>query len=152
MEGYVLLTQSDGYLMVASSYPSPPIMNFLAAPLMTYVLPLKSSVKKNILPPEGTRSRKKLLGINTIFKNIDLHDPPTKPPTPTGVPRVEFQSKDPTIIPRVQLHSNHTTRFLTLPIRQTEMEMGHPQVPIPLKSNNKFAHGILTGVLKQKKS
>ena len=35
-----------------------------------------------------------------------------------------------------------------LPIRQTEIEMGHPQVPTPLKSNNKCTHGILTGLLK----
>ena len=36
-----------------------------------------------------------------------------------------------------------------LPIRQTEIEMGHPQGPTPLQSANKFSHGILTGVLKK---
>ena len=39
----------------------------------------------NILPPEGTTSRKPLLDLNAIFKNLDLHDPPTKLPTPTYV-------------------------------------------------------------------
>ena len=39
-----------------------------------------------------------------------------------------------------------------LPIRQTVIEMGHPQGPTPLKFDNKCAHGILTGVLKQKQS
>ena len=28
--------------------------------------------------------------------------------------------------------------------------MGHPKVTTPLKSDNKCAHGILTGILKQK--
>ena len=30
--------------------------------------------------------------------------------------------------------------------------MGHPQGPAPLQSDNKCAHGILTGLLKQKQS
>ena len=71
---------------------------------------LQQSVKNNILPPEGTTSRKNLLYLNDIFKNRELHDPPTKPTTLTNVPRVIEKSKDDTIVPRVHLHSNDTTR------------------------------------------
>ena len=39
-----------------------------------------------------------------------------------------------------------------LSTRQTEIKMGHPQVPTPLQFYNKCSHGILTGVLKQKQS
>ena len=51
---------------------------------------LQSSVKNNILPPEGTTSRKIVLELNDIFNNCDLRDTPTKPPTPTNIPRVIF--------------------------------------------------------------
>ena len=52
---------------------------------------LQFSVKNNILPPEDTTSRKTLLDLNDIFKNSDPRDPPTKPPTPTGITRVIVQ-------------------------------------------------------------
>ena len=39
-----------------------------------------------------------------------------------------------------------------IPLRQTAIEMGHPQGPTPLQFDNKCAHGILTGELKQKQS
>ena len=39
-----------------------------------------------------------------------------------------------------------------LPIYQTAIEMVHPQVPTPLQLDNKCEHGIITGVLQQKKS
>ena len=39
-----------------------------------------------------------------------------------------------------------------LPIRHTAIEMGHSQGPTPLQLENKCAHGILTGVIKQKQS
>ena len=71
---------------------------------------LQSSLKK-ILTPEGVTSGKTLLELNDIFNNRDLRYPPTKPPTHTDVPTMIFQSKDPTIVPRVKLHSNDTTRF-----------------------------------------
>ena len=71
---------------------------------------LQLSVKNNILPPEGTTSRITLLDLNANFTNWDRHDPPIKPTAPSNVPRVKFQSKDPTIVPRVKLHSNGTTR------------------------------------------
>ena len=54
--------------------------------------------------------QKTLLDLNTIFKNRDLHYPPTKPPTRTNAPRVKVQSKDPTIVPRMKIHSNDTNR------------------------------------------
>ena len=69
-------------------------------------------MKNNILPLEGTTSRKTLLGLNEIFKNGYQRDPNAKPPTPTDVTRVKVQSKDPTIFPRVQIHSKYTTIFL----------------------------------------
>ena len=71
---------------------------------------LQLSAKNNILPPEGTTSRKTLLDLNDIFKNCKSRDPPTKPPTSTNIPRVIVQSKDPTIVTRVQTHSDYTTR------------------------------------------
>ena len=37
-------------------------------------------------------------------------------------------------------------------IRQAAIEMGHPQGPTPLQFDNKCAHGILTGEMKQKAS
>ena len=67
-------------------------------------------MKKKILPPEVIISRKPLLGLNDVFKIRDLCDPPTKPQTPTDVPRVKVQSKNPTRVPRVKLHSNDPTR------------------------------------------
>ena len=67
-------------------------------------------MKNNILPPEGTASRKTLIELNYIFNNRHPRDPRTKPPTPTGVPRVIVQPKEPTIVPRVQPHSNDPTR------------------------------------------
>ena len=63
-------------------------------------------MKNNILLPEGTTSRKILISLNEIFKNQCLRGTPTKPPTPTNVLRVIFQSNDTTRVPRVQLHSN----------------------------------------------
>ena len=39
-----------------------------------------------------------------------------------------------------------------LPIHRMAIEMGHPQGPPPLQFDNKCAHGILTGLLKQKQS
>ena len=38
------------------------------------------------------------------------------------------------------------------PIRQTLIEMGHPQPPTPLKTDNSVAHGILTDTVKQRRS
>ena len=72
---------------------------------------LQSSVKNNILTPEGTTHRKKLIDLNDIFKNCDPRDPTTKTATPTDVPRVIVQQKDSTIVPRVQPNSNDTTIF-----------------------------------------
>ena len=66
--------------------------------------------EKNILPNEGTTSRKTLPDINVIFKNRDLRDSTTKLPTPTDVPRVKVQSNNPTQVPRVKLHSDDTPR------------------------------------------
>ena len=40
----------------------------------------------------------------------------------------------------------------SLPIHQTATEMGHPQGPTPMQLDKKYAHGILTGVIKQKQS
>ena len=59
-------------------------------------------MKNNILPPEGTASRKTLIELHYIFNNRDPRDPRTKPPTPTGVPRVIVQPKEPTRVPRLQ--------------------------------------------------
>mmetsp|Transcript_6798 Transcript_6798/g.12795 ORF Transcript_6798/g.12795 Transcript_6798/m.12795 type:complete len:338 (-) Transcript_6798:2268-3281(-) len=39
-----------------------------------------------------------------------------------------------------------------VPIRQALHDMGHPQPPTPLKTNNSTAHGILTSLVKQKRS
>ena len=39
-----------------------------------------------------------------------------------------------------------------LPIIQTAIETGHPQVPTPLQFNNKCTHGILKEVFEQKQS
>ena len=39
-----------------------------------------------------------------------------------------------------------------VPIRQALIEMGHPQPPTPLVTNNITAQGILTGKFKQKQS
>ena len=39
-----------------------------------------------------------------------------------------------------------------LPIRQALIEMGHPQPPTPLTTDNVTARGILTGTIKQKRS
>ena len=47
---------------------------------------------------------------NDIFNNRDVRDPPTKPPTPTNVPRVKVQSNNPTIVLRVHLYFNDITR------------------------------------------
>ena len=71
---------------------------------------LQFSMKNNILPPEGTTSKKTLLDLTDIINNCDLCDTPNKPPTPTNVPRVIVQSNYPTIVSRVQLHSNDTNR------------------------------------------
>ena len=38
------------------------------------------------------------------------------------------------------------------PIRQTLIELGHPQPPTPLKTDNEVAHGILTDTVKQRRS
>ena len=65
---------------------------------------IQSSVKNNILPHEGTTSKKTLLDLNDIFNHCNLRYPPNKPPTPTDVPRVIVQSNDPTIVPRVKIH------------------------------------------------
>ena len=40
----------------------------------------------------------------------------------------------------------------SIPICQTAIEMGHPQGPTQLQFDNKCAHGIITGELKQKQS
>ena len=37
-------------------------------------------------------------------------------------------------------------------IRQCLIEMGHPQPPTPMKTDNSTAQGILTGTIKQKQS
>ena len=37
-------------------------------------------------------------------------------------------------------------------IRQCLIEMGHPQPPTPMKTDNSTAQGILTGTIKQKHS
>ena len=71
---------------------------------------LQLSVKNYIIPPEETISRKNLIGLNEIFKNRDVRDFPTKPPTPNNVPRVKVQSNNLTIFPRLPLHSNDTNR------------------------------------------
>ena len=52
---------------------------------------IQSSVKNNILPHEGTTSKKNLLDLNDIFNHCNLRYPPNKPPTPTDVPRVIVQ-------------------------------------------------------------
>ena len=52
---------------------------------------LQSSVKNNIIPPEGTTYRKTLLDLNLILKNQDVHDPHTKPPTPNNFSRAKVQ-------------------------------------------------------------
>ena len=39
-----------------------------------------------------------------------------------------------------------------IPIRHTLIEMGHPQPPTPLKTDNTTAQGILTGKFRQKRS
>ena len=58
---------------------------------------LKSSVKNNILPPEGTTSRTILLQLHDIFKNNDTPNRPS--PEPTAIPTAP--SKDPIHVPRV---------------------------------------------------
>jgi hypothetical protein len=39
-----------------------------------------------------------------------------------------------------------------VPIRQALIDMGHPQPPTPLKTDNSTAHGILTSLVQQKRS
>jgi Reverse transcriptase (RNA-dependent DNA polymerase). len=39
-----------------------------------------------------------------------------------------------------------------VPIRQALIDMGHPQPPTPLKTDNSTAHGILTSLVRQKRS
>ena len=39
-----------------------------------------------------------------------------------------------------------------IPMRQCLIELGHPQPPTPLKTDNSTATGILTGTIKQKRS
>lgn len=39
-----------------------------------------------------------------------------------------------------------------VPLRQALVEMGHPQPPTPLRTDNQAANGILTGKFKQKRS
>ena len=39
-----------------------------------------------------------------------------------------------------------------VPLRQTLVEMGHPQPPTPLRTDHQAANGILTGKFKQKRS
>jgi hypothetical protein len=39
-----------------------------------------------------------------------------------------------------------------VPMRQALHDMGHPQPPTPLKTDNSTAHGILTSLVKQKRS
>ena len=39
-----------------------------------------------------------------------------------------------------------------IPIRHTLIEMGHPQPPTPLKTDNTTAQGMLTGKFRQKQS
>ena len=39
-----------------------------------------------------------------------------------------------------------------LAIRQCLIELGHPQPPTPMKTDNSTAQGILTGTMKQKRS
>ena len=41
---------------------------------------------------------------------------------------------------------------LIIEYRQTLEEMGHPQPPTVIRTDNKTAHGILTGTMKQKRS
>ena len=72
---------------------------------------LQLYVNNNILPTEINTSRKPLIYLNFILNNRDLRDTPTKPPTPTYVPRFKFQTKDPNIITTVKLHSNDITRY-----------------------------------------
>ena len=104
--------------------PIPSKDEFLHSALYDLRTTLQSSVKKYILPPEGTTSRNILLGLNDIFNNRDVRNPYTKPRTPTNITRVKVKSKDPIIVPREGLHSNDTTR---VPMVQPPVDTPSPQ-------------------------
>jgi hypothetical protein len=51
-----------------------------------------------------------------------------------------------------ELGAAFTNAQKAVPMRQALEDMGHPQPPTPLKTDNSTAHGILTSLVKQKRS
>jgi hypothetical protein len=51
-----------------------------------------------------------------------------------------------------ELGAAFTNAQKAVPMRQALEDMGHPQPPTPLKTDNSTAHGILTSLIKQKRS
>jgi hypothetical protein len=51
-----------------------------------------------------------------------------------------------------ELGANFINAQKAVPMRQALEDMGHPQPPTPIKTDNSTAHGILTSLVKQKRS
>jgi hypothetical protein len=51
-----------------------------------------------------------------------------------------------------ELGANFINAQKAIPVCQALLDMGHPQPPTPIKTDNSTAHGILTSLVKQKRS
>ena len=131
--------------------PVPSKEALLQATLEDLKATLKSTIKNNILPPEGTNSRDILLQLNDIFKNRDkraqeaIPSPaptPTPTTTPTAIPRVvpaQAPTPVPTTLPRVvpapaptqcQLHFQGWCQPQRLSTTQQPTLLHHHDVPL----------------------
>jgi hypothetical protein len=99
----------------------------------------------------------KLKGVGEISYHLGGDFAPHKPtPTPNGPPIHTFLCKTIKNVMSSAAESETGGVYLngkeTIPICTTASELGHPQPPTPIKTDNTTAHGIVTKTLRPKLS